>query len=94
MMFGRRIRKSASGLLAAALLSGVFFVGLIDSCDNRLVTLTTFFDPCGTILDCTPGTFQGQAAGIGNPCFDPTCTVPGGCDNADPPLGLNFDLCP
>ena len=94
MILGRRIRKCPSSLLVASLLSGGFALGFIDSCDDKLVTLTTIFDPCGTILDCAPGTFQGQAAGIGDPCFDPTCTVPGGCGNAAPPLGIDFDLCP
>ena len=93
MTLGRRFRQRTTRALATAFVGGVFFLGFIESCDDRLVALTSYFDPCGTILDCEPGTFQGQAAGIGNPCWDPTCTVPGACSD-DPPLGLNYDLCP
>ena len=94
MVFRRVHGRRAKQIVAATFLSGVFFLGLIDSCDDRLVALTTYFDPCGTILsNCEPGFFQGQEAGIGNPCWDPTCTVPGGCSD-EIPLGATYDLCP
>lgn len=94
MTLRKPLRQRTTRGLASVLLGGAFFLGLLESCDDRLVTLTTYFDPCGTILsDCEPGFFQGQAAGIGNPCWDPTCTVPGGCSE-DTPLGATYDLCP
>lgn len=94
MTLPRPLRYRAARALAGAFLGGIFILGFLESCDDRLVGLTAFFDPCGTILsDCQPGFFQGQAAGIGNPCWDPSCTVPGGCNN-DLPLGATFDLCP
>lgn len=69
--------------------------GFIGSCDSRLVELSQIFDPCGTIFaNCTPGSFQTNAASIGDYCIDPICTVPGGCDQTDPPLGTQRNLCP
>jgi hypothetical protein len=95
MTFGKRFQRNRKGVWAAAALGAVFVLGFIDSCDDRLLTVTSFIDPCGTILsNCDPGYFQTQAAGIGNPCWDPVCTIPGGCGNLDPPLGSQFDLCP
>jgi len=68
--------------------------GLVESCDDRLLGITRYVDPCGTFLaNCTPGTFETQAADIGDYCIDPTCTVPGGCDNGQP-LGTITRLCP
>lgn len=87
---GRSRRTS----LAVLLLGGVFQLGLLESCNDRLVQVTRFVEPCGTFLaNCTPGSFEVNAADIGDFCIDPTCTVPGGCDNGQP-LGTILDICP
>lgn len=68
--------------------------GYVGACDDRLVALTNYVDPCGTILgNCAPGTFQSVNSPLGSWCIDPACTVPGGCGNADPPLGTIRDIC-
>ena len=67
--------------------------GFLEGCDSRLLSLTQFVDPCGTILNCAPGSFQAARAELNDPCFDPTCTIPGGCDNDGPALGSTRDLC-
>lgn len=81
--------------LGVLLLGALFQLGFVNSCDDRFVQLTRFFDPCGTFLaNCTPGSFQANAANIGDFCVDPSCTIPGGCGNTVPPLGTQRDLCP
>ncbi len=81
--------------MAVLAAGAVFQLGMLDGCNNKLLGLTNYFDPCGTILaNCQPGDFQIQQSFVGDYCLDPTCTVPGGCDNDGPPLGTQFDLCP
>ena len=78
----------------ALLFAGTMLPGIISSCDDRLIGLTNFIDPCGTILaNCNPGDFAVNAADVGDFCVDPACTVPGGC-NDDQPLGTITDICP
>lgn len=73
---------------------GFFVASWISSCDNRLVNLTAYLDPCGTILaNCTPGSFITNRADVGDYCIDPTCTVPGQCGTGQA-LGTITDLCP
>ena len=68
--------------------------GAVSSCDDRLVALTTYVEPCGTVLgNCTPGSFQANNADPGDWCVDPACTVPGACDD-NPPLGTIRNICP
>ena len=79
---------------APVLVSGAAIPGFIESCDNRLIRLTSYFDPCGTILaNCAPGDFQVNRAEIGDYCIDPGCTVPGAC-NTQQPLGTITRVCP
>jgi len=86
-----RRRTAVVAILAGTLLQ----LGFVSSCDDRLVGLTNYLDPCGTILaNCAPGTFQAINADLGDWCLDPACTVPGGCGNQDPPLGTIRDICP
>lgn len=74
---------------------GLFMLGFIDSCDDRLVQFTQFVDPCGTFLaNCQPGDFQTNAAGVHDWCVDPACTVPGQCGDDGPALGTITDICP
>lgn len=80
--------------LACAAAGSVCMLGFIEDCDDRIVTLTEWVDPCGTILaNCNPGDFQVWAADVGDYTIDPTCTVPGQCDNGQP-LGTITDLGP
>lgn len=91
--FGLRRRWTAGLVLLST--STLLQFGFLGACDSRLIELTQYFDPCGTILaNCTPGSFQANAADIGDYCIDPICTVPGGCDQVDPPLGTQRELCP
>lgn len=93
MILGRtyaRRRKALAGFI----LGGVFIIGLLESCNDRLVQFTRFVDPCDTFLfNCNPGDFQVNAADVGDYCIDPTCTVPGQCDTGQA-LGTITDLCP
>ncbi len=87
----RRIMKRA----AAGLLGGLFLVDFLSGCDERLLNFTRYVDPCTTFLaNCAPGSFQTNAADIGDYCVDPACTVPGGCGQAGPPLGTQTRICP
>ena len=89
MMKGKRYRRNS----AAVLLGTMFQLGWLGSCDDRLVGLTNFVDPCGTILaNCVPGQFAALNADIGDFCVDPTCTVPGLCGL--PTVGSIRDICP
>ncbi len=82
-------------MLGGFLFGGLFALGFLESCDDKLVQFTRFVDPCGTFLaNCQPGDFQVNAAGVGDWCVDPTCTVPGQCGNAGPALGTITDICP
>lgn len=87
-------RKSRLGRAAGLVFGGLFVVGFVESCDDRLIALTQFVDPCGTFLaNCNPGDFQTNNADVGDFCIDPACTVPGGCNN-DQPIGTIRDICP
>jgi len=80
--------------LTALLGSGALIPGFIQSCDDTLIAVTRYVDPCGTILaNCNPGDFEVNNADIGDYCVDPTCTVPGGCNNGQA-LGTITDICP
>lgn len=91
----RRQYRRRSTALAALAIGAVAQFGFVESCDNRLINFTRYFDPCGTILaNCTPGSFEANAAEIGDYCVDPACTVPGGCGTGQQPLGTIRDICP
>ena len=88
--FRLAVRRLASG----AVLAGIIPTGFIDSCDDKMATITGYADPCGTILgNCTPGYFQVRAAEVGDYCVDPACTVPGAC-GPEQPLGTITRICP
>ncbi len=79
---------ASTGALTFALLS-------FSSCDDKLLSLAEFVDPCGTILaNCEPGDLQINAAAVGDYCVDPACTVPGQCEGDYVPLGTITELCP
>lgn len=83
------------GVVAALFAGALFQLGFIETCDDRLASLTRFVEPCGTLLgNCNPGDFQVNAADVGDYCIDPACTIPGQCGNAGPVLGTVTDLCP
>lgn len=85
----RRLRR-----VAGIVFGGVCVLGLLESCDNLLLNVTGYVDPCGTIFaNCQPGDFQLNAASSPDYCIDPTCTIPGQCTDVRP-LGLTSDLCP
>ena len=89
-IFGFRRRAGA----AAAVMSSVFVLGFLESCDDRLIGLSRVFDPCGSILsNCAPGDLEVFRAEVGDFCVDPACTVPGQCDDLQP-LGTITDICP
>lgn len=80
--------------LTALLLGSALIVGFLESCDDRLIGLTQYVDPCATILgNCNPGDFQANNANVGNYCVDPACTVPGQCGFGQP-LGTIRRVCP
>ena len=65
-----------------SLVSGLSVLGFLENCNDRLVEVTRFVDPCNTVLfNCVPGFFETSAADVGDFCVDPSCTVPGGCGN-------------
>jgi len=79
---------------AAVLAGGAALPSFLESCDDRLINITRYIDPCGTIFaNCLPGDFETNAAAIGDYCVDPACTVPGGCGNR-PALGTITNVCP
>lgn len=89
-LYTRRQRLAA----AAVFLGTATQLGFVESCDKRFIELTRIFDPCGTFLaNCTPGSFEANAAEIGDFCVDPACTVPGGCGGGQP-LGTIRNICP
>jgi len=84
-----RLLKFGAGLIV---LPGI--AGFIESCDDRVVSLTRYVDPCGTFLaNCAPGEFEVRRADVGDYCVDPACTVPGLCGGGQP-LGTITDICP
>jgi len=94
MMFGKANVQQRLRRLAGVILGGVFIIGFLETCDNRLVQFTRYVEPCGTFLaNCNPGDFEVSRAEIGDYCVDPTCTVPGQC-GPEQPLGTITDLCP
>ena len=94
MMFGKAEIQQRLRRLAGVILGGVFILGFLETCDNRLVQFTRYVDPCGTFLaNCQPGDFEVNRADVGDFCIDPACTVPGACGD-DQPLGTITDLCP
>ena len=87
--FGSRLVR-----LATVVGSGVMLPAFLDSCDETLINLTRYVDPCGTILaNCNPGDFVVNNAEVGDYCVDPTCTLPGGCGDGQA-LGTITDICP
>lgn len=80
---------------ALSLIAGtVTILGFLEACDNRLISLTRFIDPCGTFLaNCNPGELAVNRADVGDFCIDPTCTVPGQCGPGQA-LGTITELCP
>lgn len=90
------MKKRTQRAAAAFLLGGTTFgiLSFIESCDDRLITASRYFDPCGTFLaNCAPGELQVNRAQIGDYCIDPTCTIPGQCGTGQA-LGTITDLCP
>lgn len=91
---GSSLRRRVIGW-AAIVGSGAIVPQFLDSCNDRLVGLTNFFDPCGTFLaNCAPGSFATNNSALGDPCIDPECSVPGQCLTGTPSLGTLLDLCP
>ncbi|MEK6799453.1 MAG: hypothetical protein AABZ12_10840 [Planctomycetota bacterium] len=83
-------RKFVGLALVAA---GAILPGFVQSCDDRLIAITRYADPCGTILaNCNPGDFEVFAADVGDYCVDPACTVPGQCGEGQP-LGTIIRVC-
>lgn len=94
MNFGLNRVRSRMKKSAVLIAGGFFMFGFLQTCNDRFVNLTRFIDPCGTVFaNCTPGFFETNAADIGDFCVDPSCTVPGGCNN-DQPLGTITNVCP
>lgn len=94
MMFGKADIQQRLRRLAGLILGGVFILGFLETCDNRLVQFTRYVEPCGTFLaNCQPGDFEVNRAEVGDFCVDPACTVPGACGDYQP-LGTITDLCP
>ena len=61
-------RKFVGLALVAA---GAILPGFVQSCDDRLIAITRYADPCGTILaNCNPGDFEVFAADVGDYCVD------------------------
>ena len=86
--FRRRVVRCALIAVGSAGLMSFF-----SSCNDFLIGVTRFADPCGTLLDCPPGSFESGRAEIGDWCVDPACVVPGACSD-DQPLGTIRDICP
>ena len=94
MIKQRTGRRKRNVMAAALVLGAVFQFGFVETCNDRLISLTGYFDPCGTILaNCAPGDFITGAANVGDYCVDPACTVPGQCGGGQP-LGTITDVCP
>ncbi len=79
----------------AILVTGSLMQFSFEGCNDMLTNLTRYVDPCATFLaNCAPGSFETNAADIGDYCVDPACTVPGGCGQLGPPLGTITQVCP
>ena len=77
MFLSKRAAKRRRRIVCV-LLGGGMSLGFIESCDDRLIEVTRFFDPCGTILaNCLPGQLAAQQAPTGDSCF--LCSRPGTC---------------
>ncbi len=88
------VRRVFRAVASGTLLAGILPLGFLESCNERLTNATAYVDPCGTILgNCAPGSFQVNAADVGDYCIDPTCTVPGQCGGGQP-LGTITNICP
>ncbi len=76
-MLSRNRRQTLRRLTACAVIMTSCLFGVLGSaCEMG----TRYFDPCGTIFTCAPGSFGLQFAdGVGDWNVDPTCTIPGGC---------------
>lgn len=93
MQPGKSNPRSRRICVVSLLLGSAFQLGFLDSCNDRLVSLTTVIEPCGTFLaNCNPGDFQTLNAPVGDFCVDPSCTVPGQCGNGQA-LGTIRQLC-
>lgn len=85
MFLSKRAAKRRRKVLGALLGGGVMFGGFVSTCDNRLIGLTRYFDPCGTFLaNCLPGELTAQQADIGDSCF--LCAIPGTCGPDEVPF--------
>lgn len=100
MKTGRVARRSWMSRIGAFLASSVLITGFLESCDDRLLQVATFVDPCGTFLsNCQPGELQARAADFGDYCVDPSCVIPGACETqtnveVTQPIGTITDICP
>lgn len=87
MFFSKRAAKRRRKIVGALFGGGVMFGGFLESCDDRLVELSRFLDPCGTILaNCAPGQIAADRANNGDPCY--LCDRPEGCDQDNPFLNI------
>ncbi len=85
-------RRAPRRTVFVLLVSGVSMFAFLADCNDRLVEVTRFVDPCGTVLfNCVPGSFETSAADVGDFCVDPACTVPGQCGNVA--LGTVTNVC-
>lgn len=87
---GRRIVRHAVLWGSAGILPGFF-----ESCDDYLIGVTRYVDPCGPIFSpevCSPGTLEANHAEVGDWSVDCTCTVPGAC-NTGIPQNVIADIC-
>lgn len=96
MLLERNRASRRVAVLAAVVLGSVFQLGVLESCNDALVTTSRYFDPCGTIFsNCNPGDVEVWASDVGDYFVDPACTVPGQCGDGDyQPLGTIIDLRP
>ena len=94
MTFGTIDWRPKWAKLAALAAATPLLLDFLDGCNDKLVELSRYIDPCGTVFaNCTPGTFEVRRAEVGDFCVDPACTVPGQCGTGQP-LGTITDICP
>ena len=92
-MNSQKYQRAFRRLVSGTITLGIIPVGFLESCNEKLITATTYVDPCGTVLgNCTPGSFATNAADVGDYCIDPSCTVPGQCGTGQP-LGTITRIC-